>query len=169
MEQINKLIERTDLPMKKLSKLSQGGSGCTLPTKITGTQIIKNQQGECFISLYQDEKPRPEDYAMAVKRLSVAFPQQSVDFFKLAVQEMADMGFTRQQMADAVTHLIRTFLYKQPNIADIVSYKKLRRIYTYGQMCAKLVCNGGTEESSDSFSKVEIDGKIYWYLPNENI
>ena len=159
METIKTAIERTDLPMKKSSKLSLGGSDCTLPTKITGTQIIKNQQGECFISLYQDEKPRPEDYAMAVKRLSVAFPQQSVDFFKLAVQEMAD----------AVTHLIRTFQYKQPNIADIVSYKKLRRVYTYGQMCAKLVCNGGTEESSDSFSKVEIDGKIYWYLPSENI
>lgn len=156
--------ENKDLPMRKSSQ----------PSPLVSVEQQQNNKittinGECYISRYQDGPPLPEDFAIAVKKLSVAFPQQSPEFFSLAVEEMAQMGFTRQRMADAVTNLIRTFQYKQPNISDIVSYDKKRKLYTYGQMCAKLKCNGGTEETTDSFSIVEIDGKKYWYLPNENI
>lgn len=109
------------------------------------------------------------DSAVVVKKLSVAFPNQSNEFFVLLAQRMLANGFTRQRCADAVNHLIDNFAYKQINIADVIKFDKKRKVYTYGQMCAKLKCNGGTEESSDSFSKVEIDGKKYWYLPNENL
>lgn len=140
-----------------------------MPTRIEKNQLIKAPNGEFFISAYQDAAPTPEDLANAVKRLSVAFPQQSTEFFALAVHEMLDMGFTKNRLNDGVTYIIRTFPYKQPNIADLVSFDKKKRLYTHGQMLSKLVCNGGTEKSTDSFRKVEIDGQIFWYLPSENL
>ena len=164
METIKATIEKTGLPMRKSSQ----------PSQLVSVEQLQNNKittinGECYISRYQDGPPLPEDFAIAVKKLSVAFPQQSPEFFSLAVEEMSQMGFTRQRMADAVTNLIRTFQYKQPNISDIVSYDKKRKLYTYGQMCAKLVCNGGTEKDTDSFRKVQIDGQTYWYHPSENL
>lgn len=164
METIKATIEKTDLPMRKSSQPSP-----LVSVEQQQANKITTINGECYISRYQDGPPLPEDFAIAVKKLSVAFPQQSPEFFSLAVEEMAQMGFTRQRMADAVTNLIRTFQYKQPNISDIVSYDKKHKIYTYGQMLSKLVCNGGTEPTTDSFSIVKIDGKTYYYLPNENI
>lgn len=164
METIKATIGKMDLPTRKSSKPSP-----LVSAELQQANKITTINGEFYISRYQDGPPRPEDFAIAVKKLSVAFPQQSPEFFSLAVEEMAQMGFTRQRMADAVTNLIRTFQYKQPNISDIVSYDRKKKIYTYGQMLSKLRCNGGTEESTDSFSKVEINGKIYYYLENENL
>ncbi|MBQ5779093.1 MAG: hypothetical protein IIW13_03795 [Paludibacteraceae bacterium] len=77
-------------------------------------------------------------------------------------------GFTKERCADAVNHIIDNFAYKQINIADVIKFDRKRKVYTHGQMLAKLVCNGGTEASTDNFRKCEIDGQIYWYLPNEN-
>lgn len=118
-----------------------------------------------YISQYNDERPRPEDYAVIVKRLSIAFPQQTPAFFALAVQEMADMGFSRQRMYDSATNLIRTFQYKQPNISDLVSFDKRRRLYSYSQMISMLKCNGGTY-TADDFEAITIDEqkKPYWAL-----
>ena len=153
------------LPMKKSSEQSQTDLVCISQN----SKVIKTTDGQCLVSLYNGEMPKPEDYAVAVKRLAIAFPRQEIDFFKIAVEEMADMGFTAERMRDAVANVIRNFRYKELNIADIVSFDRKHKLYTYGQMCAKLVCNGGTEKDTDSFRKVQIDGQTYWYLPSENL
>jgi len=112
---------------------------------------------------------READSAIVVKKLSVAFPSQSKEFFVLLSQRMLANGFTFQRCIDAVNWIIDNFAYKQINISDVIKFDKKKKVYTYGQMCAKLVCNGGTERSTDDFEKCEINGKMYWYLPNENI
>lgn len=112
---------------------------------------------------------READCAIVVKKLSVAFPTQSKEFFVLLSQRMLANGFTFQRCIDAVNWIIDNFAYKQINISDVIKFDKKKKVYTYGQMLSKLRSNGGTEESTDSFSKVEIDGKTYWYLPSENI
>lgn len=160
MEQDNK----KDLPMRKSSQQSREVS---LYTPQTNQLIIRDTH--CELSAYNDNKMSADDGAVAVKKLAVAFPNQSRDFFLLLVERMLSNNFTAQRCVDAVNYLIDNFAFKQINIADVIKFDKKRKVYTYGQMCAKLKCNGGTEESSDSFSKVEIDGKKYWYLPNENL
>lgn len=154
-----------NLPMRKSSEQSPKDLACISPSD----KIIKTTDGQYFMSLYNGDMPKPEDYAIAVKRLSCAFPRQDMDFFKIAVEEMADMGFTAERMKDAVANVIRNFRYKELNVADIVSFDRKRKLYTHGQMLAKLVCNGGTEKSTDSFRKVDIDGQTFWYLPSENM
>ena len=110
-----------------------------------------------------------ENGAVAIKKLATAFPNQSRDFFLLLVERMLDNNFTAQRGVDAVNWIIDNFAYKQINIADVIKFDRKRKLYTYGQMCAKLVCNGGTEKDSDSFRKIQIDGQPYWYLPCENM
>ena len=110
-----------------------------------------------------------EDGAMAIKKLTIAFPNQSRDFFLLLVERMLANDFSAQRCSDAINWLMDNFAYKQINIADVIKFDKKRKVYTYGQMCAKLVCNGGTEKDTDSFRKVQIDGQTYWYLPSENL
>lgn len=140
-----------------------------LPVQRVSSNKLVILENHCEISAYTDETMKPTDSAVVVKKLSVAFPAQSNEFFALLAQRMLANGFTRQRCNDAVNWLIDNFAYKQINIADVIKFDRKRKVYTYGQMCAKLVCNGGTERSTDDFEKCEINGKMYWYLPSENI
>ena len=160
MEQDNK----KDLPMRKYSQQSQEVS---LYTPQTNQLIIRDTH--CELSAYNDNKMSADDGAVAVKKLAVAFPNQSRDFFLLLVERMLSNNFTAQRCADAVNYLIDNFAFKQINIADVIKFDRKRKVYDYGQMLAKLVCNGGTEKSTESFKKCEIDGRTFWYLPSENI
>lgn len=159
MEQNN----NKDLPMRKSSAQSQVASLCTMVTKLT----IK--ENHCEISIYNDQKMTAENGAVAIKKLATAFPSQSHDFFLLLVERMLANNFTAKRCEEAVGWLIDNFAYKQINIADVIKFDKKRKVYTYGQMCAKLISNGGTEKDTDSFRKIQIDGQTYWYLPNENL
>lgn len=164
METIKAAIEKTDLPMRKYSQQSQEVS---LYTPQTNQLIIRDTH--CELSAYNDNKMSADDGAVAVKKLAVAFPNQSRDFFLLLVERMLSNNFTAQRCADAVNYLIDNFAFKQINIADVIKFDKKRKVYTYGQMLSKLVCNGGTEPTTDSFNQLKINGKIYYYLDNENI
>ena len=165
METINKIIEKKDFPMPKSSKQSQVALRSTMQANAL---IINEKEGYCEISKYNDSPMTAEDSVVVIKKLTTAFPSQSRDFFLLLLERMMANGFTKDRCADAVNHIIDNFAYKQINIADVIKFDKKRKVYTYGQMCAKLICNGGTEKSTDSFRKVEIDGRTYWFLPGEN-
>lgn len=127
------------------------------------------KETHCELSIYNDQKMTAENGAVAIKKLATAFPNQSRDFFLLLVERMLDNNFTAQRGEDAVNWIIDNFAYKQINIADVIKFDRKRKLYTYGQMCAKLVCNGGTEKDTDSFRKIQIEGQTYWYLPSENL
>ena len=165
MEAINKIIEKKDFPMQKSSRQSQVALRSTMQANAL---IINEKEGCCEISKYNDSPMTAEDSVVVIKKLTTAFPSQSRDFFLLLLERMMANGFTKDRCADAVNHIIDNFAYKQINIADVIKFDKKRKVYTYGQMCAKLICNGGTEKSTDSFRKVEIDGRTYWFLPGEN-
>ena len=167
METIKATIERTDFPTRKLEKpsLEVSPSITAASNKIT----INQEAGCCEISKYNDAPMNGDDISVAVKKLSVAYPNQSRDFFLLMTERMLANGFTRRRCEDAINFIIDSNPYGRISIADVIKFDKKRKLYTYGQMCAKLKCNGGTEDTADSFSIVEIDGKKYWYLPNENI
>ena len=127
------------------------------------------RETHCEISAYNDQPMTTTDSAIAIKKLSVAFPNQSNEFFALLAQRMIANKFTAERCADAVNYLIDNFAFKQINISDVIKFDRKRKLYTYGQMLSKLVCNGGTEKDTNSFRKVQIDGQTYWYLPSENL
>jgi len=80
-------------------------------------------------------------------------------FFDVLYERLVKNGFTGQRLEDAVNNVLDNFRYKELNVADIVSYDKRVRLYTYTQICDE-IANG--RATTDDYERVERDGKNYW-------
>lgn len=118
-----------------------------------------NLNGELGLSLYQDTYATPDDIARAVKKLTMTFPKMGGDFFDVLYERIDKNKFTKQRLEDAVNNVLDNFRYKELNVADIISYDKRVRLYTYTQICDE-IANG--RATTDDYNRVERDGKGYW-------
>lgn len=118
-----------------------------------------NLNGELGLSLYQDTYATPDNIASAIKWLRVAFPKMGGEFFDILYERIDKNKFTKQRLEDAVNNVLDNFRYKELNVADIVSYDKRVRLYTYTQICDE-IANG--RATTDDYERVERDGKNYW-------
>lgn len=80
-------------------------------------------------------------------------------FFEILYERLDKNGFTGERLSDAVNHVIDNFPYKELNVADIVSFDKRAKLYSYAQMCNE-IANG--QAVMDEFQRLEVDGKNYW-------
>jgi hypothetical protein len=72
----------------------------------------------------------PADIAVAIKKLTLAFPRMESDFCNLLSERLIANGFTQERLRNAVDHVIDNFLYKELNIADIILYDRRVKLYT---------------------------------------
>lgn len=91
-----------------------------------------------------------------VKRLSTAFPTLPEGFYDILLERIKENGFSDQRFQDAVSNLIDTCPYPQPTIANIISWDKKIKLYTYCEVVEKV--NEG--HSMHDFQKME--GKKTW-------
>lgn len=61
--------------------------------------------------------------ANQILRLSKAFPQQPMEFFKILLERIEDLEFTEQELTDAVNRCIDTFEYKNLTVAAVLKSK----------------------------------------------
>ncbi|GAB6121111.1 hypothetical protein [Dysgonomonas termitidis] len=61
--------------------------------------------------------------ANQILRLSKAFPQQPMEFFKILLERIEELEFTEQEITDTVNKCIDTFEYKNLTVATIVKLK----------------------------------------------
>lgn len=111
------------------------------------------------LSLYSDTCATPDQIGLAIKRLRDAFPRMGNTFFEILYERLDKNGFTGERLSDAVNHVIDNFPYKELNVADIVSFDKRAKLYSYAQMCNE-IANG--QAVMDEFQRLEVDGKNYW-------
>lgn len=102
-------------------------------------QLVNSDSG-LEISRYNDELT-PSNILVQMKRLSVAFPKQSPEFFNLLAERIASNGFTDKRLNDAVNNLLDNFSYKELNLSDIIKFDKRVKLYTYSDVC-KMVTKG---------------------------
>jgi hypothetical protein len=119
-----------------------------------------NSDGEPELSLYQDSIAEPVQIAGAVNTLKAAFPKMGDEFFKLLYKRIGANEFTAKRLEDAVTHVIDNFRYKELNVADVISFDKRVRLYSYDEVCD--ICANGRAVMSEDFKKVRIGEKLYW-------
>jgi len=81
------------------------------------------------------------------------------EFFDILYERIDKNKFTKQRLEDAVNNVLDNFRYKELNVADIISYDKRVRLYTYTQICDE-IANGCA--TTDDYERVERDGKNYW-------
>jgi hypothetical protein len=112
------------------------------------------------ISVYSDELARPETVKPEVKKLLAAFPDVDNDYLIVLIDRLIKNGFTRQRVTDAINHVIDNCHYKKPMIAEIVSFDKKTKLFTYEEICQK--CTHGYS-AFDRYERVEIDGRIRYF------
>lgn len=123
------------------------------------TQIsIRNKE----LSVFSGELAKPKEIAIAVKRLQVAFPDMSADFFNLLAEMIVKDKFTAERLKYAIDNVICNFKYKKLNIADIVSQDVKVKLYTMDD-----VYKEKGQFPHPDFSSIERNGKRFWILTTE--
>ena len=119
-----------------------------------------NSDGEPELSLYQDSIAEPVQIAGAVKTLKAAFPKMEDEFFMLLCKRIGANEFTAKRLEDAVSHVIDNFRYKELNVADVISFDKRVRLYSYDEVCD--MCASGRANMKEDFEIKKIGEKKYW-------
>lgn len=125
---------------------------------------MKNSNGEMSVSLYNGRSADPNEIAVGMKRLKVAFPKMDNAFFNLLAERVMDNGFSSERLKHAINHVLDNFQYKELNISDIIRFDKRVRLYSYNEVCV-LVSKGLA--SFTDFEKREINGTVYRVLKSE--
>lgn len=73
-------------------------------------------------------------FADCVIRLKKSFPKLPQGWYEILSEMIDSEGFTDQRLIDATTNLIRTCPYPEPTIANILSFDKTKKLYTYEQL-----------------------------------
>lgn len=118
------------------------------------------------VSLYNGRSADPNEIAVGMKRLKVAFPKMDNAFFNLLAERVMDNGFSSERLKHAINHVLDNFQYKELNISDIIRFDKQVRLYSYNE--ASCMVTEGKAAFSD-FSKREIDGTVYLILKTDLI
>lgn len=90
------------------------------------------------------------------KKVKAAFPQLPQGFYDVLADRLKANKFTDQRLQDAVNHLVDNFRYPTPTIADIVSFDKRIKLYTYSQVAERV--NSGRDMRD--FGKIK-DQKLW--------
>ncbi len=121
---------------------------------------LTEQDGETryLLSTYKGVPATDEEMLPILRELATAFPVYNSKIAVLVKVLMAN-NFTAKRLSDACMHVMATCKYKEPTIADIVSYDRCLRLYTYQEAC-RLVTTGQARFENDGG-----DLKIYCKHP----
>lgn len=118
------------------------------------TQYIPQADNE--ISVYSGKIATKDHVKSETKSLMAAFPDVNEDFIALLTRRLIDNKFTNERVTDAINHVIDTSPYKRPAIADIISFDRKVKIFTYKEIRDK--CRPDYL-AFDRYERIEINGK----------
>jgi hypothetical protein len=90
------------------------------------------------VSVYVDDIADSDYVKSQLKKLIAAYPKVTNDFIILLTERVIDNKFTKARVRDAVNNLIDTFVYEVPKVADIVSFDRRIKVFTYTDLCDKV-------------------------------
>ena len=111
------------------------------------------------LSIYAGDVATKEQVLGESKKLIAAFPEVTTDFVILLTERLIENQFTSQRVRDAINHVIDTSPYKRPMVADIISWDKKVRLYTYDDVQSQ--CAPGYP-AFNHYEQISINGKIRW-------
>lgn len=112
------------------------------------------------ISVYTDDRFTVKTEIDCVRKLKNAFPSLPIGFYDILHDRIVDNGFSEQRLKDAVKNVIDTCVYPTPTIANIISWDKRVKLYSYNEM-TDLVMKYGSATWNE-YGKKEIKGKVFW-------
>lgn len=127
--------------------------------------ILPRTGNESSMSVYSDSLTTVTIIEQ-VKRIKMAFPSLPAGFYDVLMERVKAKNFTDQRLIDAISHLIDTCRYPLPVIADIVSWDRQVRLYTYREVASMAYPEGNI---FDEFKAVEVPGGARRYASVEDI
>ena len=114
------------------------------------------------ITLYNDKQAEPKLIAEEVVKLKSAFPAISNEFLDVLSERIYANNFTEERIRDAVAYVLDNFRYRQPTIADVISFDKRVKVYSYVQILRMLVEVGPSVWNDYKPVKIEgVDRTVY--------
>ena len=114
------------------------------------------------ITVYTDRQADQKLIAQEVVKLKHAFPTISKEFANVLSERIYANNFTEERIRDAVAYVLDNFRYKQPTIADVISFDKRVKVYSYTQILNMLVEIGPSVWNDYKPVKVEgVDRTVY--------
>ena len=89
------------------------------------------------LSVYQAGKVTAEAFAHGTKKIKDSFPKLPASWFSVLDQMLDEEKFSDERFKDAVNSLIKNCVYPEPTIANIISFDKLVKVYTYRELMEK--------------------------------
>jgi hypothetical protein len=131
-----------------------------LQTYLPATQDLQvcRIDNEYRMSVYSDTLTKV-GIAGNVLKLKKTFPALPKEFYEILQDRLMENNFTDQKLTDSVNHVIDTFIYPNPTIANFLSYTKDVRLYTYQEIIKML------DENKKAFDyyKLVNDSKVRLY------
>ena len=88
------------------------------------------------ISLYKGDLTG-QCWVSNIGMMKKAFPALPPDFYDILALRVKAHGFSDNRLTDAVLHIIDTCPYPTPTIANIVSWDRTFKVFTYEEMLKK--------------------------------
>lgn len=96
------------------------------------TESKKNQ-----LSLYQSGKVTAQTLADCVIEIKKAFPRLPVGWYDVLEKMLDEEKFSDKRLVDATKSLIKNCVYPEPTIANIISFDRTVKVYTYHELMEK--------------------------------
>ena len=103
-----------------------------LMNKTSETSSLSLRKNE--LSIYQGEVVDDICIGLNIIKLKQAFPKLPKAWFDLLEEFILQEQFTNHRLNDAVNNLIKTCIYPEPTVANLLSYDKKIKFYTYNDI-----------------------------------
>lgn len=124
------------------------------------------------ISIYRPGKVSAESFAHGSKKIQDAFPKLHSGWFKILDQMLDEEKFSEEKFRDAVNCLIKYCVYPEPTIANILSFDKTIKVFTYQELQFRhreSYFMGATYDPiASEYSKIDYYGQIR-YAKKEDV
>jgi len=121
-------------------------------------QELKLQRQTLEISVYQGVPASGLVIARETAKMQVAFPKLESTFVAVLTERIIKNNFTEQKVKDAISYLMDNFHYQTPTIADVISFDKKIKLWSYEDVCEAVSQN---KTSFDSFYKHWVGDTLY--------
>lgn len=123
---------------------------------------LKFDEQGVSLSLYNDELATDDEIGNALELLSAAFPMQDTavagKFFVLLANRIKANKMTGKRLSDAVANLLDNHHYASFKIADIISFDRREKLYTYSEVLREVNNTGRW----DFVFCCEKNGRKFW-------
>jgi hypothetical protein len=131
-----------------------------LPQVLESTSLSRGEG--CFeLSIYKPDKPTQDVLAWGLKTLQACYPDTNAIVFDILLDRFKANQWGNKKIKDAINHLIETHVYKTINPANILTFDRKRKLYSYNQMIEMV--NKFGAQVWDKHDKENINGRI-WYF-----